>query len=372
MNIVISGFYGLGNTGDEAILDAVIHEIRRKDPQAGITVFSLSPEQTASRHGVESVYRGWRRSNKEKIRALRKADVLISGGGGLLQDVYSTKIIGGPLPYYLLIALLARLCGTGVMFFSQGIGPVTSRYGRFLMATLGNLPSLITVRDEESKTLAKALGIRRPIEVTADVVFALPFPDSTDEGASFPDRVAGKKRLGISVRPWFQDTHHYDAVASAVDHYLALGYDVIMIPMEGHHDVRASDEVRKRLTHQKRETVHILDGSLTPEAYLKAIGSCDVLIGMRLHALIFAILAGVPHTAISYDPKVSQLMKRTGLSRFCLPFASLDGETLTTATDELMQCSDHVTQEITKMRTTLQNEARNNIERLYETFQPKN
>ena len=69
MKIVISGFYGLGNTGDEAILESIVDNLREHLDQPEITVFSLSPEQTAKEHNVKTVYRGWRQDFKAKVKA---------------------------------------------------------------------------------------------------------------------------------------------------------------------------------------------------------------------------------------------------------------------------------------------------------------
>ena len=368
MNFVISGFYGLGNTGDEAILDAVISEIRRKDPGAAITVFSLSPEKTAKRHHVESLYRGWRHAFKAKLRALRQADVLISGGGGLLQDRYPTRIIGGPLPYYLLICLLARLAGTPVMFFSQGIGPVTSRYGKFLMRTLGNLPFLITVRDEESKELALRLGIKKPITVTADIVFAHDMPESSRCDASLPASFGNRPRIIVSVRPWFQDTHHYDALALACDGYVTRGYEIVFVPMEGTHDVKASNEVILRMQDAHKPQTVVLGEQFAPDDYLAFMQTAKVVIGMRLHALIFAVLQGVPHTALSYDPKVAQLMRRTGLTDYCLTFDTVTGEEIIQVTDRLIGRKTEVQEILLDVRDQLRKEAQENISLLYQPF----
>lgn len=122
MKVVISGFFGAGNTGDEAILESMIDNLREEIDPINITVFSLCPEETSRKHQVKSIYRGWRRDFLKKIQALREADLLLSGGGGLLQDTYSTKFLFGPLPYYLLIVFLAKLCGTKVMFFPKVSG----------------------------------------------------------------------------------------------------------------------------------------------------------------------------------------------------------------------------------------------------------
>ena len=105
---MISGFYGVGNTGDEAILEAIIVNLRDELKDPDITVFSLSPKKTAREHEVKSIYRGWRHDFKEKVNALRRADLLISGGGGLLQDTYPTRFLFGPLPYYLLIVFVGQ------------------------------------------------------------------------------------------------------------------------------------------------------------------------------------------------------------------------------------------------------------------------
>ncbi|ADI00548.1 polysaccharide pyruvyl transferase CsaB [Salisediminibacterium selenitireducens] len=368
MNIVISGFYGLGNTGDEAILEAVISEIRRKDPAAAITVFSLSPEETAKRHNVHAVYRGWRHANKQKFQALKKADVLVSGGGGLLQDRYPTKIISGPLPYYLLVVLLARLTGTPVMFFSQGIGPVSSRYGRFLMRTLGNLPFLITVRDEESKVLAESLGIKKPIEVTADIVFAHPKEPSERCEASLPDGMGTRKRILVSVRPWFSDTHHYDALARTCDRLLDDGYELVFIPMEGKHDVKASRAVTKRMMNGDSPHVAILKEDFLPHEYLSFVKTGHALIGMRLHSLIFAVLQGIPHTAISYDPKVMQLMRRTGLDGYALLFESLTADELTDTVHRMLLDHASIQDVLRTEEPALRLEAEQNVEQLYESL----
>ena len=248
MNIVISGFYGLGNTGDEAILEAIIYNLRHELENPDITVFSLSPEKTAHEHSVHSIYRGWRHDFKAKIKALRKADLLISGGGGLLQDNYPTRFLFGPLPYYLLIVLLAKLCGTKVMFFSQGIGPVNSTWGKILMKGLANLADFVTVRDQYSKDLLIELGVTRPeTVVTSDIVFAFHHHKDTACMDSLPASIQNKDNLvAVSVRPcpWFEEVNHFEQVAQILDELIETrGITPVFVPMEGHHDATVSEKV---------------------------------------------------------------------------------------------------------------------------------
>ena len=48
-NIVISGYYGFGNAGDEAMLAAMIEALSDLDPHLNIIVLSGNPEDTRRR-----------------------------------------------------------------------------------------------------------------------------------------------------------------------------------------------------------------------------------------------------------------------------------------------------------------------------------
>ena len=367
MKVVISGFYGLGNTGDEAILEAILDNLRRELDEVDITVFSFSPEQTAKRHHVQAVYRGWRRDNRLKVKALRNADLLISGGGGLLQDTYPTKFLFGPLPYYLLIVFLAKLCGTKVMFFSQGIGPVNTRWGKILMKVFANMADFITVRDQFSKDLLHKLGVNRPESVvTADIVFA--FHQKEDNACldSLPLK-GGERLVAVSVRPWFGNTAYYEHIAKALDKLIEFeNITPVFVPMEGHYDVRASEKVRQQMKH--RDQCLLLGPNFTPNQYLNFISACEMTIGLRLHSLIFSCLAGVPHIGISYDKKVESLLKRSGMWDFSFNLENLDSEKLTENARYVLHRHEEMKEKIQKNAAEMRKEAMKNMELLKEHF----
>ena len=367
MKIVISGFYGVGNTGDEAILEAIIVNLRDQLNEPDLTVFSLSPEKTASQHKVKSIYRGWRHDFKEKVKALKSADLLISGGGGLLQDTYPTRFLFGPLPYYLLIVFLAKLCGTKVMFFSQGIGPVTSTWGKILMKVFANLADFVTVRDQYSKDLLEQLGVKRPETiVTSDIVFA--FQPKTD--TSCMDSLHLEKKdnlLAVSVRPWFERTVQFDQVAEILDNLIEKrGVTPVFVPMEGHHDTAASEKVLQQMKH--RDKCHLLDNHFSPNQYLNFISACQLTIGMRLHALIFATVTGVPHIGLSYDKKVESLLKRNGMWEFSTVLEEMDVEKLTENALYLLDNHDHYCKVVQDNAKELRKEALRNVELLEAKF----
>lgn len=367
LKIVISGFYGFGNTGDEAILKAIIDNLRTELPNSAITVFSFSPEQTAKTYGVKSIYRGWRRHNKKKIRALRNADLLVSGGGGLLQDAYPTRFLFGPLPYYLLIVFLAKLCRTKIMFFSQGIGPVDTTWGKILMKTFANMADFITVRDEHSKQLLRQLGVTKPeTVVTADIVFA--FQHKEDDACINSLPLRGNEQLvAVSVRPWFHHRDYYEKIAKALDWLIELeSITPIFVPMEGHHDVNASEQVVSQMVYGS--SCHILGPNFTPNQYLHFISHCRLTIGMRLHSLIFSALAGIPHIGLSYDRKVESLLKRSGMWDYSFRLEDIDVTKLVDNARYMLRHRESFSRIIRQNTEQMRRDALENIRLLKEKF----
>ncbi|SIS41417.1 polysaccharide pyruvyl transferase CsaB [Salimicrobium flavidum] len=370
MKIVVSGFYGLGNTGDEAILDSVIDNLRSELDDPDITVFSLSPAETGKKHNVHSIYRGWRHQFKAKVKALKEADLVVSGGGGLLQDTYPTRIIFGPLPYYLLIVFLAKLVGTKVMFFSQGIGPVTTPYGKALMKVFGNMADYVTVRDQYSLDYLRDLGVTRPeAEVTADIVYAYQMKEDDTAYESLP-LTGAEKIVGVSVRPWFEAEEYKKEMASLLDDMVqSHGVTPVFLPMEGHADKQVSEDVQNYMTHG--EAAHILPETLTPNQYLQFMKHCEIVVGMRLHSLIFASLHGVPFAAVSYDKKVEALAKRFDLWDYAVSLDDFTKDALLPSVTTLYKKRSTLTPHVETVRDELKSEALRNVHVLQERFRRK-
>ena len=151
-NILISGYYGFNNIGDESILRTVIDNLREKLPQVDITVLSQSPAQTAEKYGVKAAAR---MSLWGILRSVWRCDLLLSGGGSLLQDATS----GRSILYYLFILRLAQLLGRQTFIYSQGIGPISAPRNRRLAARVLRRTDGIVVRDAKSRDLLLGLGV---------------------------------------------------------------------------------------------------------------------------------------------------------------------------------------------------------------------
>ena len=304
-NIVVSGYYGSKNAGDEAMLAAMIEVLSDMDPKVNITVISADVDDTVKRHGVKAV--SWMNFG-EIIGAIRRADILLSGGGSLLQNVTS----GRSLYYYLAIIGLAQFLGKPVMLYAQGIGPVYGRFARRFMRYIGNRVSLITVRDKGSREEIESLGIDRPsLEVTADPVLAI-HPVDCGIGRTILGKYkasGAKPVVGISVREWREWEYYKDVLAVAADR-IAEEFDarVVFIPMQYPEDVKTAEIIVKKC----KKPMTLLEGEYSTAELMSVIGNVDMLISIRLHALIFAGVMGIPMIGISYDPKIDRFMDSIG------------------------------------------------------------
>lgn len=308
--IVISGYYGFHNVGDEGVLYSMVRTLKAERSDLLITVLSNDPGKTAEAYGVEAVNR-WRLG--EVFRAVRGCDLLISGGGSLLQDATGPKSI----LYYLGIVYLAKLWKKKVFFYGQGVGPVTGGLGKLLINKVVNQVDLVTVRDDASRELLLKLGVQRPgILVTADAVLGLYSREMdrrsgkevlTNNGVAWGD---GEPPLaGISVRSWRNYQGYKKVLASLGDYLVQKGYRVVFFPFHFPGDVACCREVAKLM---EAPSIVIRD-RLDVGEMLGALGELHLLVGMRLHSLIMSFVMGVPLVGISYDPKVDSFLKDVGL-----------------------------------------------------------
>jgi polysaccharide pyruvyl transferase CsaB len=288
MRVVISGYFGYGNTGDEAILAAMLSSMRAIDPELTPIVISGNGPMTARAHGVDTVAR----MRPAAIwRALRSSEGLVSGGGGLLQDRTSAR----PVAYYTGVMALARSAGRPYVVHAQGLGPIARAANRMLAAAALRGAARVSLRDQGSIALARAIGVRRPIDLVPDPAIAL-VPARDDAGA-----------VVVAVRPWGAATEHLDAVREAV-RVLAADHRVIALPMHEPVDRDASARVVYRVP-----GAEVAPATLSLDERLALIGSARLVIGMRLHALVLAAAADAPGVAISYDPKVEAFAARVGM-----------------------------------------------------------
>ncbi|SFB47371.1 polysaccharide pyruvyl transferase CsaB [Cohnella sp. OV330] len=358
LRLVLSGYYGFRNSGDEAVLLSILNALEQAGEDQGVfvepIVLSGDPTWTARQYGVWSVPRMKLREVREAIAA---SDGVISGGGSLLQDATGL----GSIPYYLGILEMARWARKPSFIYAQGIGPVRRRmFGPFIARAMRKA-SYVSVRDAESAALLAGFGVPEDrVAVVPDPVMGLPLPPSAggaevrgaaevaggaagdapraadgtgamglagaagagaagdgpraSEGADAA-RAGGADRpplVGVSVRFWRGDRSDLDRIAAALA-ALARQRPVRLrfLPFHEGADEDASRYVIERLG-DAAAMAEIAPAHDAPQEMLREIDRCDLLVGMRLHSLIYAANREVPLLGLSYDPKIDQFLHRLG------------------------------------------------------------
>lgn len=304
MKIFISGYYGFGNVGDEAVLQVIVQGVRKRDPNIEISVLSAFPSLTRETYHVNAIFRYcW----PKIIKALWSSDVFVSGGGTLFQNSTSNR----SLFYYLGLVLLAMLMRKKTVVFAQGFGPLKGIFSRAFLRFVLSRVNLITLRDQDSFEQVKKMGIRnQSLYVTADPTAILKIPSGDEgkrvlklEGIAKTDRPL----LGIAVRSLPKAKKElFAALAKTVD-WLSKEYNYlpVFILFQAPRDMGGASKISELM----QEKSNLIFRVCKPNEMLGLVSQLDLLIGMRLHSLIFAAMNCIPMLGLSYDPKVKAFMK---------------------------------------------------------------
>ena len=304
--VVMSGYYGFDNAGDDAILESICQGIRQASGEVDVVVLSKDPELTRRQYGLRAVSRF---RVGQVISALRRGDVLLSGGGSLLQDTTSTR----SLIYYLSVIRCAQLLGKPVMLYANGIGPVRRRANRRRVKRVVDSAALVTLRDHSSARELAEMGVRRgDVRVTADPVFYLePAPqDRAEELLRTAGLDGSRPVLAVSVRDWRDAEGFSQQLARLCDHLSrTYGLDVLFLLMQPARDREPTAQVRRAM----EEPSFQLDVHCTPRELMGVLGQTRLCLAMRLHTLIFAARMAVPAMGLVYDPKVDSYLEELSL-----------------------------------------------------------
>lgn len=326
--VVVCGAYGMGNAGDEAILDAIIAELRGIDSLMPITVLSREPKSVSRRLDVdaEHTFAFWR-----FLPAMSRSVLYINGGGSLIQDVTSRR----SLWFYLFTLRAAKRRGCRVMMYGCGIGPVKRPRGiRSSRKTLNSCVDVITLREPDSMEQLRAFGVTEP-EITLASDPALTLLPAPDEEVDAALKAAGAEPRGnyicLALRLWqgFEERAEYiaDAARYAWEKY---GLTPIFLSINHREDGVAARIVADKLG--DGVPVRFVEASMSSALTIGVMRRMRLVVSMRLHGLIFAAGQGVPVVGISYDPKVTAFLRC--VDGGCVELSKLTPELLRSLVDE--------------------------------------
>lgn len=335
IDVMISGYYGFHNSGDDSILSAIISNLRKKCPNIRITVLSKNPQETSKIHAVDAIDRF---SIYRILKALKRTKLLISGGGSLLQDVTSSA----SLYYYLAVMRLAKLCGAKVMLYANGIGPISKKRNIWYVKRVVSKTDLVTLREKNSRDELQGIIEKSvPVFVTADPVYAL----ENEEGRLVDEALQRSGLLGdaeffiIALREWKSSDKYIEAkVAEFADAVSKkYGFVPLVVPMQDIYD----KEISARIAEKINCKCGLLECGLPPQTMLGVVKRAKFVLGMRLHTLIYAVKNSVPAIALDYDPKVDAVMESVGQG-FSMKVENIDVEKLCLLTDEIIETREEI------------------------------
>lgn len=298
--ILLAGYYGFGNLGDEAILEMAIKQILEITDRKNITVLSGNKEVTNKRYNVNTIDRY---NVFSIVSHLMKSDALVFGGGSLLQDITSKRSIY----YYLFLIRLAKIMNNKVIMLSQGIGPIVNENSKKAVQSTLGLVDYITVRDKHSKEFLESIGMNsNKISLSTDPVINL------RAGENYTAKHSGRKKVCFSLRNW-KNADVSGKISQLAKKLIENNIECYFIPFYYNEDMELIDEVEKNIGDN---AVYYKERLTTNEAF-DIIKSMDVLVGVRLHSLIFAAAANVPFAAVSYDHKVDNFVSSVNMKVAC-------------------------------------------------------
>ena len=341
--ILISGYYGFRNSGDDALLKAIIEDLKMHKESPNIVVLSANPRETMKIYRVKSINRI---NIPSVMRHMKNSEMLISGGGTLIQDRTSTK----SLWYYLMIISIALRKNLRVMLYSNGIGPLEKKMNIKKTRKILNKVDLITLRDERSYKTLREIGVdNKNVAITADPALELDIADEQrGRGILNSEGVPqGQKLLGVSIRRWQTlGAGFEDAVAALCDYaYEKYGYHTVLMPMQSSRDTAILQNIKYRMKHG----ASIIEKRYSVEDTMSVMKCFDLCL----------VINSVPLIGIAYDPKISRFMEYTHQTH-CIDVENMSFENLRELFEECVEHYDEIKKDLAENYAALKEQARLN------------
>jgi len=324
--ILICGNYGASNWGDEAILAGLINLVKSAEKNAEIVAMTASPEITRKAHAIGAIWHfpagfrsffrywfspmGWQSFGK-----VASADLVLLGGGGLFNDEKPAAIWIWFVQFCWFWILRKK-----VFCIAQSVGPVKGKLARFLTKFVFKNAAAVTVRDEASKKLLEELGVKNVLALV-DPAYAI--------GYETEHSINRQKRVVLTARNWLNDNSKSNQILAELADWIGqkYGFKTAFIPFQTMHenDVERFNQIARLV--KNRSNLELIEAEDYSQA-IEMIGRSEMVIGMRLHSIIFAVLTRTPFVAISYSKKVKDFVETLDLAEYCLDYQKLELENL--------------------------------------------
>ncbi len=351
-DILLLGYYGFKNSGDDALLLSIIQQLKKTDPSLSLGVLSYNPEETKSQFGIDAV-------NRNNIFAVLKAIIsskmLLVGGGTLIQDSTSTK----SLIYYLAVIKLSQIFNKKVMLYANGIGPIKNENKKITKKVL-NKVDIITLREEMSVDELEKIGVDKPkIYVTADSVFGIDYDKKT---------FTKKQYQLVSVRnnKMLCDNFCFDVAKICDEMYEKYEISTVFIPFQKKNDTQITEKIRALMKSESE----VFDTECDFSELMALMENARLCIGMRLHSLIYSVISRVPCVGLVYDQKVKAFMDYIGQQNY-IDAHNFKGEELLEMVTKTLENTDKIKADLVEKSQELRKKSLKNAELAVELLKGK-
>lgn len=349
---VISGYYGFGNSGDDALLLGMTESLRALMPDIRLVVLSKNAHETKKVYRIDAL----KRFNPFSVHmAMNSSHMLISGGGSLIQDATSFK----SLIYYLYILHLAEKKGLRTMLYANGIGPLKDKNIETAAKVLRKT-DLITLRDPDSLDLLSRMNIENvPVHVLSDPALILnpPSESKTRRLLSSEGIPENTPYMCVSGRPWqYNDKDFVSKLAKICDEvYEKHGIVSVMLPMKPSSDKKLSLALSQATKHKS----YVINKNCDVLETMGIVSGAKLIIGMRLHILIYALTTAVPCIGLSYDPKIDGFLKYIG-GEYLSSVSDINEKEIISYISEIVEKHGEISEKLLEIRTEMRKKAREN------------
>lgn len=358
IDVMISGYYGFNNHGDDTLLKAITDDLRAQKKDMNIVVLSKRPKQTRALYSVKSI----NRINVPLIfKYMKQTNLLISGAGSLIQDFTSTQ----SLIYYLFIINSAIKRGARVMLYANGIGPLRSEKNKKRAAKVLNKVDLITLREISSNDVLRELNVTAPpIYVTADPAFSVK-NDEPQRASRLLEKagLGGKQYFCVAVRSWKTLNSDFESHIAGFCNYVKekYNYEALFVAMQPVND----EEISRKIMSAVKGGACYLGNDFSIDEILGVVENCEFALGMRLHTVIYAVKAGTPVIGLVYDPKVKALMEQFS-QPYYLNVENVSLEKLIKFADEVVENKESISEALRRQSQAIEKSAAENAVMAYE------
>lgn len=376
--ILIAGYYGFGNIGDEAVLRSMLADFRRELPAATYCVTSDAPDVTSQSCGVDAVH--WR-DMPGVLKEVAAADLVVVGGGGLYNSYFQhdsslllTQAHSSFSAFLFGLPLLAYLNEKRCMVFGVGAADFRCENAKADAALGLALVDGCTVRDRRTQEIFVELGCTAEFaRATADPAFRLENapPDRIDAILAREQVPADSPLLGVVLRNW---TFYGDpartiaAVSAAAQRFIdTRGGRVLGLPFDTHVGLGELGDDRTILARfaqavNRPGKCHIATAGYEPSEYAGLLGRCAAVMAMRLHPVVLSIKNTVPVLALEYDRKVAAILQWAGLADLGIDLAVVEADALCARIEGLLAEGDRLRRRLADAATAMRRQGEANIQ----------